>query len=67
MTHSSRPCSDTSAQARGLARLVDRACRRPGRYLILLDVPDPRRRPWRVEIGRLDVLRRGEVGRGRCD
>jgi len=65
MTQSSSSRSDTSRQATGLARLVDRACRRPGRYLILLDVPDPRRRPWRVEIARLDTLRRGDVGRQR--
>lgn len=67
MTQSPRPRSDISRQATGLARLVDRTCRRPGRYLIVLDVPDPRRRPWRVEIARLDPLRRADVGRRKRD
>lgn len=67
MTQDTHTRSDTSRQAQGLARLVDRACRLPGRYLIVLDVPDPRRRPWRVEIARLDLLRRGDVGRDRRD
>ena len=62
MTHSN-PRSDTSPQATGLARLVDRVCRLPGRYLIILDVPDHRRRPWHVEIARLDTLRRTDLRR----
>ena len=65
MTDDARPRFDTSRQARGVARLLDRTCRRPGRYLIILDVPDPRRRAWRVEVARLDTLRRGEIGRDR--
>lgn len=57
------PQPDTSPQATALARLVDRLCRRPGQYLILLDVPDPPGRPWRIEIRQTDALRRGEIGK----
>lgn len=49
---------DVSHQALGLARLVDRVCRQPGRYVIILDVPDPRHQAWHVEVLLADALRR---------
>lgn len=55
---------DVSHQALGLARLVDRVCRQPGRYVIILDVPDPRRQPWQVELLLAEALRRTTLRRG---
>ena len=54
---------DVSHQALGLARLVDRACTEPGRYIILLDLPDPTRHPWKVQIHHAGILRRQKLGR----
>ena len=56
---------DVSNQALGLARLVDRACRTGGRYIIVLDLPDPRHQPWAVEIHGADLLRRQRLSRHR--
>ena len=55
---------DVSHQALGLARLVDRACSEPGRYILLLDLPVPMRHPWKVQIRHAGILRRQKLGRG---
>jgi len=57
------PSQDVSHQALGLARLLDRACTRPGRYILILDIPDPRRHPWDVEIHHAGILRRQQLRR----
>ena len=54
---------DVSHQALGLARLVDRFCRQPGRYVIILDVPDPRRQVWQIELLLVDALQRTTLRR----
>jgi hypothetical protein len=41
-----------------LARALARSCHRPGRYAILLVVPDKPGEPLRVDIGRVERLRR---------
>ncbi|MDX1664469.1 MAG: hypothetical protein R3272_11800 [Candidatus Promineifilaceae bacterium] len=52
------PPTDISPQARSIARLVDRLCRTPGRYLIIYDVPGRPDRERQVEIWRAEILRR---------
>ena len=64
MPSSSKPTAqDVSDQALGLARIVDRACSRPGRYIVILDIPDPKRHAWEVEIYDVGVVRRQRLRR----
>jgi hypothetical protein len=53
-----------SRRAVRLARHIDRLCRVPGRYVIVVDVPAHRRAPWAIEIARQEVIGRLEEGNG---
>ena len=60
-----RPQRDVSANALSVARLLDRLCRAPGQYAVVVTVPAHRRAPWQVDFYRLDALRRGHTTPGR--
>lgn len=55
-THHSGP-DDVSRQALSIARTVDRVCRAPGLYAIVVDIPPHQRNPWRVQVVSVDLLR----------
>jgi hypothetical protein len=55
---------DVSARALCVARVIDRLCRMPGTYVMMLTVPAHRRAPWIVEFYRAEGLQRWEAGRG---
>ena len=57
------PPSDISKQAWRIARALDRVCRLPGRYVVHITIPAHRRRPWLVEISRVDTLQQMEAKR----
>jgi hypothetical protein len=52
-----------SRRALRLARTIDRVCRVPGRYVIVIDVPAHRRAEWSVEVARLEIIARWAAGR----
>lgn len=54
---------DVSSRALSVARVIDRLCRLPGRYVMVLTVPHHRRSPWIVEFYRAEVLQRWEESR----
>lgn len=49
--------TDVSKQALSIARMIDRVCRRPGAYVLTIEIPAHRRKAWRVRLARQDVLR----------
>jgi hypothetical protein len=51
---------DISQEALRIARAIDRLSHRPGRYTITLTIPASRRRPWLIEISRIEPLQRLE-------
>lgn len=51
------PPSDISKQALSIARMIDRVCRHPGAYVLTIEIPAHRRKPWRVRLTRQEVLR----------
>ena len=48
---------DISKQALSVARVLDRVCRLPGTYVLTIEIPAPRRKPWRVRLSRVELLR----------
>jgi hypothetical protein len=60
-----RAAADVGASRRALrlARTIDRVCRVPGRYVIVIDVPAHRRAEWSVEVARLEIIARWAAGR----
>ena len=52
-----------SRRAIRIARAIDRACRTPGRFVIVLDIPAHRRSAWRIEIARIEALAHLEARR----
>ena len=52
-----RPHSDISKQALSVARVLDRVCRMPGTYVLIVEIPTHRRKPWHVRLTRQEVLR----------
>lgn len=48
---------DISPQALSVARVLDRVCRLPGTYVLTIEIPAPRRKPWRVRLSRVELLR----------
>lgn len=57
---------DISGNALRLARAVDRSCRSPGSYQVLINVPVSRSRDWHIAIAKIDrisELRSAEPGR----
>lgn len=56
-----REPDDLSHPALAIARLVDRLCRAPGQYALLVTVPTHRRAPWIVEFYRMDKFYSGEA------
>jgi hypothetical protein len=61
-----KPPVDAGASSRSLtiARIIDRLCRAPGSYAVVLTVPAHRRAPWLVEFYRLEAMRELTIGRG---
>jgi hypothetical protein len=55
-TPNEREKGDVSAEAMSLARAVDRVCKRPGRYVVVIEVGEKGRGGWQVEVGRLELL-----------
>ena len=53
----SNPYPDISKQALSVARVLDRVCRLPGTYVLTIEIPAHRRKPWRVRLTRQEVLR----------
>ena len=53
---------DISSHALSVARVIDRLCRMPGTYVMMLTVPVHRRSPWIVEFYRAELLQRWEAG-----
>ena len=53
---------DVSSHALSVARVIDRLCRLPGTYVMMLTVPAHRRSPWIVEFYRAEMLQRWEAG-----
>lgn len=53
----SRDPRDVSPQALSVARTLDRVCRRPGYYTLTVEIPAHRRKPWRVRLSRMELLR----------
>ena len=54
---------DVSSRALSVARVIDRLCRLPGTYVMMLTVPSHRRSPWIVEFYRAELLQRWEESR----
>lgn len=48
---------DVSPQALSVARTLDRVCRQPGLYTLTVEIPAHRRKPWRVRLARMELLR----------
>lgn len=57
------PPTDVSRPALAIARLIDRTCRYPGRYVIEVIVPDHRRRPWVIQLHQTESIGLFEVKR----
>lgn len=53
----SKPPTDVSKQALSIARMIDRVCRQPGAYVLTIEIPAHRRKPWRVRLTRQETLR----------
>lgn len=55
--------TEISNRARSLARLIDRQCRQPGTWSLVIVVPDPPEAPWSVELLAQETVRRFRVAR----
>lgn len=47
---------DVSRQALSIARMIDRFCQRPGEYHIRITVPFHSRRPWIIDLYKVERL-----------
>jgi hypothetical protein len=56
-----REAEDVSKAALRVARLLDRICRAPGQYAVLVRVPTHRRAPWQVDVYRIDKFSSLEI------
>jgi hypothetical protein len=57
------PPTDVSVRALAIGRTIDRLCRAPGTYALMVVVPSHRRSNWQVKLYRVEALQTLEIGR----
>ena len=60
---STGPDVGISTKSLTIARIVDRLCRKPGQYQIVITIPSYRSGEWRVTFNKVDKLREVELKR----
>ena len=53
--------TDVSTRALTIGRILDRLCRTPGNYAVMIVVPAHRRSKWEIIFYKVEVVRRIEL------